>query len=155
IMLLGLLLEKDDAAFEGAVKALLETRDTQFAGLLCTAMWQAGTSRMSAHRSSLLKVLLAPELPLDLRRAMAEQLQSVFYGPGKLSDAERVQVLRAAQAVTASGQDAGTIRMIFAWMAIQELSAPSEAWTEFQRYLASEPNESTRASTLNNYFQKA
>src|SRR5436190_1062737 len=74
VALLGLLLEKDDAAFEGVIKALSEARDTTFAQLLCSAMWEAGGSRLNAHRPSLLKLILSSEIPVDIRKVVAESL---------------------------------------------------------------------------------
>jgi hypothetical protein len=153
VALLGLFLAEDDAAFQGVMKALHEVRDAYFAQLLCSSVWQGAGIRLSHHRSSILKLLLASEVPLDVRTAVAENLQSAFYGSA-VSELERTQVLRAAQALTGFGDNAAELRSTFAWIGIQQLSAPSEAWEEFRRYLAAETDETLRSNALHNFFQR-
>jgi len=153
IDLLGLLLEQDAAAFEGVIKMLHEARDSDLAHLLCSAMWQAGASRVHAHRTALLKLFLASEIPIDVRAIIVQSLRPAFYGNAKVGEADGAQLLRAAQALAGSGTDVVTLRSTFVTMAVQQMSAPSEAWSEFQRYLASETDDGIRRAALRNYFQ--
>lgn len=44
------------------------------------------------------------------------------------------------------------IRSALASLAAQQISAPSEAWEEFQRYLSSESDDGNRSAVLQNFF---
>jgi hypothetical protein len=149
-LLLGLLLAKDDGATAGVLAALGEARDGALAQALCSALWQGG--RVQAHLPEILKLFADSEIPLDVRSAIIQSLEGAFFGRTKVSDADAALLLRAAKAAAGSGADAITIRHSLASLAARQISAPSDAWDEFQRYLSSETEDSIRSAVLRNFF---
>jgi ferric-dicitrate binding protein FerR (iron transport regulator) len=150
ISLLGLLLEKDDRACAGVLKALRENRDVTLAHALCSALSQGG--RVGAHRAEILNLLVDSEIPVDVRTAIVQNLQSSFYGASKVDDAGALLLLRAAKALSGTGEDGASLRTYLAHIALQQLSVPSEAWDEFQRFLAGETDDNVRSAALRTYF---
>ncbi len=153
VSLLGLLLEKDDGVMPGVLKALREARDAPLARALCVAVWQSG--RLGLHRGDLLKLLVDSEIPLDVRSAMTESFQPAFYGASKVGDAEAALLLRAAKALSGSGDEGAALRTILVHMAVQQIAVPSEAWDEFQRFLSAETDDTVRSAALRTYFSSA
>jgi hypothetical protein len=99
-----------------------------------------------------LKLLVDPEIPVEIRSTIVQNLQSAFYRPSTIGDADAALLLRAARGLTGSGSEDNTLRTLMACMAVQQISAPSESWDEFQRYLSSETNDTVRSSVLKNFF---
>jgi len=151
VALLGLLLQKDDNAVPGVLKALREARDAALAHALCVAVWQSG--RLGAHRADILKLLIDSEIPLDVRSAISESFQPAFYGASKVGDAEAALLLRAAKTLSASGDEGAALRRILVHMALQQLSVPGEGWDEFQRFLSAETDDAVRSEALAAYFR--
>jgi hypothetical protein len=148
ISMLSLFLEQDDAVTPGVLKALRETRDLALAQALCSALW----GRAAAHRAEILKLMIDSEIPVDIRTAIVQGLQGTFYGNAKVGDAMSALLLRAAKALTGSGAEAVTLRSSLAHLAVQQLSAPSEAWDEFQGFLSAETDDAVRSTVLRTYF---
>jgi hypothetical protein len=105
VVRLGLLLAKEEAAFDGILKTLLNTKDPQFAGLLCSALWEDGGGRLLARRAAVLQLFLAPDLPVDVRGAVVQGLSAALNAAGRVSEAEAATLLRAAQALGGASDD--------------------------------------------------
>jgi hypothetical protein len=147
------MVQQDDDAVAAVLKALRDARDPLFARLLCSALWEGGGSKVYAHRATILDLFLASDVPIDVRWAFVDSLRGVFYGNSIVSESQGAQLLRAAQALSGATGEAAWLRSTFADLAVQKLSAPSEAWGEFQRYLQSERDDGVRRQVLQRFFQ--
>lgn len=151
--LLDLLLEKDPAAFDGMLQEILGTKDARYASLLCSALgWRDGAKRLSARRADVVKLVLAPGLPVDVRHSVVQSLWSFLSGPAGLEDAESAAVLRLAQAMKGATGEADDLRTLLTSLVCQRMNAPSESWTEFQKLIGSDVGDRFRRSALQQFF---
>lgn len=148
--LLGQLLGKDAKAFLGLLKLLAETKEASWAAVLSSAIWYGGSEHVDAQRPALIKLFLTPGMPGDVRTALLESIGGVLNRSNALSDADCAAFLRSAREL--SGANSARGRSIIGLLVAQSVQGSFESWTEFRRYLDSEPDSSVRQSIIHAFF---
>jgi hypothetical protein len=147
---LGAFLRKDPNALLGLLKMLSETKDPHWATLLSSSVWYGGIEHLDTHRAEVIKLLLTPGMPADVRAALLGTLGGALNGIGSLTDTDCAAFLRTAREL--SGADAATARLVFGRLVAQSVQSSFESWGDFRRFLEWEPEGNVREQTIHAYF---